>query len=94
MKACVMNANKVTGVSKKTNKPYEAIVTHVVFIDGDKREVEAVWVDPSLFPGGEFPSYGQVLDFTYDRRGFLKSVEFLKNEKCSLNISSVGADKN
>ena len=93
MKACVMSANKVSGTSKKTNKPYEAVVTHVVFIDGENKEVEAVWIDPSLLPGGEFPHYGQVLNLTYDRRGYLTRVEFLYNEKCSLKVEPAGADK-
>ena len=93
MKACVMSANRVDGVSKKTNKPYSAVVTHVVFIDGDKKEVEAVWIEPSLFPNGEFPRYGDVLEITYDRRGFISNVRFIENEKCSLNITTVGADK-
>ena len=93
MKACVMFANRVDGVSKKTNKPYSAVVTHVVFVDGDNKEVESVWIDPSLIPNGQFPGYGDVLNLTYDRRGFLSKVEFINNEKCSLNISTIGADK-
>lgn len=93
MKACVMSANKVSGVSKKTNKAYEAVVTHVVFINGNEKEVEAVWIDPSMLPDGEFPAYGQVIDLTYDRRGYLTSVKFIRDEKCSLEISNVGADK-
>ncbi len=90
MKACVMYAEKISGVSKKTNKPYEGVVTHVVFLNGDKREVEAVWVDPSLLSGGELPTYGQVIDMIYDRRGFLKEIKFINTEKCSLIVSSVG----
>ena len=93
MKACVMSANRVDGVSKRTTKPYSAVVTHVVFIDDDKKEVEAVWIDPSLFPNGEFPRYGDVLEIIYDRRGFISSVKFIDTEKCTLNISVIGADK-
>ena len=93
MKACVMSANRVDGVSKKTNKPYSAVVTHVVFVDGENKEVEAVWIDPSMLPNGEFPHYGQVISLTYDRRGYLSKVEYLNDEKCVLTISSIGADK-
>ncbi len=90
MKACVMSAERVSGISKKTNKAYEGVVTHVVFLNGDKKEVEAVWVEPSLLPNGEFPQYGQVIDMIYDRRGFLKEVNFISNERFTLNIISAG----
>ncbi len=88
MLACVMSAKVAEGVSKRTNKPYKAIVTHVVF-SGDKqddvKECEPVWIDPSLLEG-EFPKYGDVLELQYNRQGFLSSARVLTDMKCELTI--------
>ena len=81
MLACVMSAKFAKGVSKKTNKPYESIVTHVVFFDD--KECEAVWIDPALL-NGVVPEYGDVIDLHYNRQGFLARAEIVKNKKCEL----------
>ena len=74
MLAVVMSSRLAEGTSKKTNKPYKAMVTHVVF-DGEVKECEAVWIDPALLEG-RVPEYGDVLDLQYNRQGFLQSVKF------------------
>ena len=88
MLACVMSARIAKGTSKKTNKDYEAIVTHVVFFgekESDQKECEAVWIDPSLL-NGILPEYGDVLDLQYNRQGFLSSARILTDKKCDLII--------
>ena len=84
-----MSAKVTEGVSKKTNKPYKAIVTHVVFpgeSDKDVKECEAVWIDPALLEG-EVPKYGDVMDLQYNRQGFLSSAKLLPDKKCELIIA-------
>ena len=82
-----MSAVLRKGTSKKTNKDYEAIVTHVVFLGEkptDSRECEAIWIDPFLL-GGEIPEYGDVLELQYNRQGFLSSV-IKTDKKCELTV--------
>ena len=88
MLACVMSAKIAEGVSKRTNKPYKAIVTHVVFFgekETDVKECEAVWIDPVLLDG-YIPEYGDVLDLQYNRQGFLSDAMILKDKKCDLTV--------
>lgn len=69
----------VEGVSQKSGKPYKAYVIHYTeagasfgydgFITGDE------FVDVSLLKGRK-PSVGDRLEITYNKKGYLKSVEF------------------
>ena len=89
MLACVMSSKLAKGISKKTNKPYESFVTHVVFpgeAASDVKECEIVWIDPALV-GGYLPVYGDVLDLQYNRQGFLTKVTVVTDLKCELTFA-------
>ena len=90
MLAGVVRAERKNGISKRTNKDYDAVITHVVIIDEkdpNKKEVEIVWIDPNLL-GGYLPEYGAVLDLQYDRHGYLIGVTVEKNKKFSIQIEN------
>ncbi len=93
MKVCVMGSIYRDGVSSKTNKPYKAYITHVVYEEGNDKRVREVFINPELI-GGVAPQYGDVMDLDFGFGGFLNSAKYLLNEKCKLESFSVGANKN
>ena len=91
MTAYVVGAERRKGTSKKTNKEYDAVVTHVIFPgenESDKKEVEVVWIDPNLLVGN-IPEYGDVLDLQYNRQGFLVGVTVITNQMFTLVIKDI-----
>lgn len=86
MKACVMSSRIAKGTSKKTGKEFNSVIVHVVFC-GDEKECEAVWIDPEML-NGYVPQYGDVIDITYNRNGYIASVNPVKEMNCELVIAS------
>ena len=93
MKVMIMSAEYVKGVSKKTNNPYEAVVTDFVYEENGVKKVRSEWVSPDLLKG-VVPEYGDIWDFQYGMRGYLTSAKPVLTEKCKLEIYQVGANKN
>jgi hypothetical protein len=93
MKVFVMSAEYVKGVSKKTNNPYEAVVTDFIYEENGVKKVKSEWVNPNLL-NGVVPQYGDVWEFQYGIRGYLTSAKPILTEKCKLVIYSVGANVN
>lgn len=85
MKACVMSSRVAKGTSKKTGKEFNSVIVHVVFCDDNVKECEAVWLDPEMLVG-YVPQYGDVIDITYNRQGFVTNVSLVKGETCELVI--------
>ena len=93
MKVMIMSAEYVKGVSKKTNNPYEAVVTDFVYEENGVKKVRNEWVNPNLL-NGVLPQYGDVWEFNYGIRGYLTSVKPVLAEKCKLEIYQSGANQN
>ena len=93
MKVCVMGSIYRDGVSSKTNKPYKAYITHVVYEENGEKRVRELFIPPELI-GGVAPQYGDVMELDFGIGGFLISARYLLNEKCKIETFSVGAKTN
>ena len=89
MKVYVMSAERRSGVSKKTNKPYDSVVIQGIYTAVNKYVVKELWIDPAMLEGA-IPAYGDVLDVSVGFGGFIDSVKFVEAEKVALNVRKVG----
>ena len=89
MKVFVMSAERKSGVSKRTNNPYDSVIVEAVYTGtGNKLVVKQLWIDPTML-GGAIPQYGDVLDVCVGFSGFIDSVKFIASEKCALSVHPV-----
>ena len=89
MKVFVMSAERRTGVSKKTNNPYDSVIVEGVYTGaGNKLLVKQLWIDPNMLDG-VLPQYGDVLDVSIGFSGFIDTVKFIDTEKVSLSVRPV-----
>ena len=93
MKICVLSSEYRKGVSKTSNKPYEAFVTEAVYEENGVKKCQTIWISPELV-GGVKPEYGDVIDLDFGMRGYLVSAKPVLSEKFKLEIFTIGANKN
>lgn len=90
MTVYVMSAEARSGVSKNNNKPYSGVFTDIVYISNGTYRVRTVFISANLFPEGVVPQYGDILNIEQDFGGYITSVAFVDNKKCSLTIMNAG----
>ena len=85
MKVFVMSADRRSGISKKTNQPYDSVVVQGVYVIGTKFAVKELWINPEHL-NGVLPEYGNILDVQVDFAGFVQPVVILDNETFALSV--------
>ena len=82
MKVVVIGKENVSGVSRKTGKPFDSNVVHIAYkkdrVDG--QAVETVWLSPASYPLAGI-QVGKVYNLDRDSRGFVCGFDLLPSER-------------
>lgn len=88
MKVYVMSAERRSGISKKTNQPYDFVVVQGVYAIGTKFAVRELCINPEYI-NGDLPQYGDILELQVDFAGYIQSVSLVVNETFALHVCNV-----